>query len=528
MFSSINFTIVILWFLSAISDYSYFVYFGQLKEYRWDRFHDFLSTEQGKHFIFQFNIAHRALLIMIVLFLPLSVWLTKLAILLILVLSLIHDTYKVVKRKSFIRPVLTFKSSLLIVLPIFLEASLFFNLRDWNTLLLLLMARIFILGLITYGLNLITIMIKKFLINRARVKISRYQKLIVIGITGSYGKTSTKIFLDHILSKKFRVVTTPKHVNTEIGVAKFILKNDFSNYDIFIVEMGAYNLGEIKLICDIVKPKIGILTAISEQHLALFGNIKKTQQAKYELLRALPNDGLAVTNVDNKYCREFLSELTCQVATFGSEKEFNPTLLVIDIDDNLDGLNCSVNFRGEVEQVKTRLRGAHNVFNVLPCVLVADYLGMKKEEIRETITDLPQTVEIIKYGNCDFVNDSYNSNPEGFKAALDYLSKYNSERKRIVITRGMLELGSKSYELHEQIAGEISYAVDELVLITPDFFEPLKNGLVEKYNIKLITKFMPQELLEFVRSIKNSNSVILLENRIPEVVMREIKNNQVS
>lgn len=526
MFSEINIIIFILWVFSAISDYSYFVYFVQLKEYRWDRFRDFLGTEQGKHFTFQFNIVHRAILIMIILFLPLTLWFEKIAVLGLLIINFFHDISKIYKRKKFVRPIITFKALSLIAVPILLEVSFLIKSRNWDTLLALMMTRIFVLGLVTYGINLITNTIKSVLINRAKSKIGILKNLIVIGITGSYGKTATKIFLNHILSKKFKVVCTPKHINTEIGVAKFILQTNFSDKEIFIVEMGAYQIGEIKTICDMVHPKIGILTAISEQHLSLFGDIKKTQQAKYELLRALPKNGLAITNVDNPYCREFLSELKCRVATFGIEKEFNPSILITNINDSLNSSSCTVEFKGETVLVDTGLRGAHNIFNVLPCVLAADFLGMTKEEIKSATTDLPQTITIYKYGSCDIVDDSYNSNPDGFKAALAYINKFPSERRRVVITRGMLELGDESDEAHQKMAGEIAYATDGLVLITPDFEKSFRSGVNSiKYKLDIITKYQPLELLEYIKNLKNTNAVVLLENRLPSAVMQEIKDN---
>ncbi|HBU06484.1 MAG TPA: hypothetical protein DEB09_00195 [Candidatus Magasanikbacteria bacterium] len=526
MFSDINTIIFILWIFSAISDYSYFVYFFQLKEYRWDRFRDFLSTEQGKHFTFQFNIVHRAFLIMVALFLPLNIEIQKIVILAILAINFIHDIHKIFKRKKFIKPAITLKSLLLISIPILLEVSLLFKSHDWDALLILMMTRIFILGLIVYAFNLMTDLIKKILINRARKKISQYKNLKIIGITGSYGKTTVKIFLDHILKSKFNVISTPKHVNTEIGIAKFILKTNFSNTDIFIVEMGAYAEGEIKLICDMVKPKIGILTAINEQHIALFGNIKKTQKAKYELFRSLPKDGLAITNSDNSYCREFLNELNCQVMTFGTEEEHKPTILVKSIEKNTEGGKVVVICQNVEIQIDSNLRGSHNTMNVLPCTLVARYLGMTEEEIKGVIKNLPQTIHIFKYGNCDIIDDSYNSNPEGFKAALDYITNFENERKRIVITRGMLELGEKSNEIHEKIGGEISYSTDELVIITPDFVKPLTEGsLSQKYRLEIKEIFEPVKLLTYIKNIKNSGSVVLLENRIPELVMKEIRDN---
>ena len=138
---------------------------------------------------------------------------------------------------------------------------------------------------------------------------AQYPDLTVIGITGSYGKSSVKEFLGHFLETEFSVIKTPRNTNTEIGVAQFVLASNFADKDVFIVEMGAYRPGEIKLICDMVRPSIGVLTVIAEQHLSLFGSIKNIQSAKYELLRSLPTNGFAVTNADNAYCTELLDTL---------------------------------------------------------------------------------------------------------------------------------------------------------------------------------------------------------------------------
>lgn len=527
MLSIINISIFALWLLSALGDYFELSYYWQLKEWRWDRAKDFLSTEQGRRFIFQKRILLRIFLIILSFFLPFNIFINKLILIFVLLLDLINFLFRLFTKKLY-RPIFTKKAILIILVTISLEGLMFLRSRDWDTLLLLIMIRVLLIGFVIYFVNILTNLLKKYYIRMATIKIARYKNLTIIGITGSYGKTTVKIFLQHILSHKFDVVCTPKHINTEIGIAKFILSHNFSKNNIFIVEMGAYKEGEIRLICDMVHPKIGILTAISEQHLSLYGDIKITQKTKYELLRSLPNDGLAVTNSDNEYCREFLSELKCQVRTFGIEETFHPTILIKNINDTLSGGTCTVQFQGREEMtIQSILRGAHNTLNVMPCVLVADFLGMKSDEIISASQSLPQTIQIFKYGNCEIINDSYNSNPKGFKAVLDYMNKYDSSKKRIVVTRGMLELGSKSNELHEMIGGEISFVADELVLITPDFLEPIQRGLVEKYNIFLKTIFEPKELLSYIRNLKNSNSVILFENRMPALVMKEIIDNSV-
>ena len=125
-----------------------------------------------------------------------------------------------------------------------------------------------------------------------------------------------------MLKDNFQVVKTPANINTDIGIARILLNNVTDKHNVFVVEMGAYNVGDLTEHCNIVHPEIGILTAISPQHLSLFGSIENIQKAKYELLRFLPKNGLAVTNSDNKYCREFLDEIKAKVLTFGFEEEF--------------------------------------------------------------------------------------------------------------------------------------------------------------------------------------------------------------
>jgi UDP-N-acetylmuramoyl-tripeptide--D-alanyl-D-alanine ligase len=373
--------------------------------------------------------------------------------------------------------------------------------------------------------------IKKQYIRRASNKIQAYKGLIVIGITGSYGKSSVKEFLAHIIGSKFRVIKTPKNVNTEIGVAKFILETDFSDADVFIVEMGAYRTGEIKLICDMVRPSIGILTAITEQHLSLFGSMEHIQQAKYELLRALPKDGYAVTNADNHYCTEFLEELRVEKKeTFGTEKVNQPTCLITNVKMTPEGIECEGEYRGKRRKLFAPIIGAHHVYNIAPAVMVGVHLGLSAENIIDAAATIPKnihgSIRIYPYGEATIIDDSYNSNPEGFKAALDILSSFPTSRRRIVITRGMLELGERSDELHEQIGGEIAFVADELVVISEDSFLAIKKGVGDKYRTKILFKNTSKDLLEYISSLEHEPAVILLENRISQVVMEEISKHK--
>jgi UDP-N-acetylmuramoyl-tripeptide--D-alanyl-D-alanine ligase len=334
-----------------------------------------------------------------------------------------------------------------------------------------------------------------------------------------------KELLAQLLSNSYRVASTPKNVNSDIGISRFILSTDFSKIDVCIVEMGAYNRGDIKLVCDIVHPTIGILTAINQQHLSLFGSIENIQTTKYELLKSIPKTGVSITNADNRLCMQYAKELESTVLTFGSEPENNPICLIESaeqVDEKLE-IKYLLQLDKTIEKmsVTASVIGEHQSVNIAPCILVAKTIGMPTEKIISSVDALKQPAQSIKiftFGKATIIDDSYNSNPDGFKAALQLLGTFPSEKKRIVITRGMHELGSESSDLHERIGNEISFFADELIIITPDFAADLERGVLEKYQTTTKEIFDTEELVNFVKNLQNEDVVILIENRVPAPV----------
>ena len=525
MFSVINATIACLWLASAGIDYSEYCYLWQLKEYRVDRLRDFFSTKVGQSYWKRYSIAWRSALALIALLWPVnSVLVLKYALITVFAIDALRGL-RAINERRLQRPVFTAKAIVVIGASLLIEAGAFLFTRDWSLIFLLLILRFFIISLVVQALWLPTNLLKRWYIYRASVALKRYPKLVVIGVTGSYGKTSVKTFLGQILGSKFRVVTTPKHVNTEIGVARFILSQALRGAEIFVVEMGAYREGEIKKIARMVQPTIGILTAINAQHAALFGGIAKIQQAKYELLRALPKNGLAVVNSDNSYCRAYLSELSARAVTFGTESEQHPTFFIQSAESGESGITFAGVLRDRPVRFSAPLIGAHNAMNLAACILVGGHLGMTEAEIigALALVSMPErTLKIHHYGISTVIDDSYNSNPDGFLAALDVLSSFSSERRRVVITRGIIELGAESKTIHERLGGAIAYVADELILITRDFEESLRRGVGPSYKLEIVVKDSATLLLAYVRSLKEKNCVILLESRLPEVVYNEL------
>ncbi|MBT3419436.1 MAG: UDP-N-acetylmuramoyl-tripeptide--D-alanyl-D-alanine ligase [Candidatus Magasanikbacteria bacterium] len=515
----------ILWFLSAISDYAHYAYFWQLKWYRYDRFKDFLHTKQGRQFILNYRFLKRPFLILAVLAISLHSGILAVSAMGTIYLIDVLYTCTLIFRRKLRRPKISIKILIILALSLLIEPTIFFITSEWSVLPIILLLRLFIISVVVLGIDKATGILKKAYFYLAKKKLKKYPKLKVIGITGSYGKTSTKEFLANILGESFNVVKTPKNINSDIGITRFILSTNFEKKDIFIVEIGAYNIGDVDLICNIVNPTIGILTAINEQHISLFGSIENIQKAKYELLRTLPKQGLAITNSDNKYCREFLHQLDAAVQTFGYDKEYNPACILKKNTRLKTGFVLEAQIEKELYHAEVPIFGIYNALNIAPCILVAKHLGMDKKHITKRIETLqtPENgIQVFPYGKATVIDDSYNTNPNGFKAALHFLSSFSSKKEKIVITRGIMELGDKSEQMHNSIGEEISFVADEVVIITEDFDKDIRAGMHEKYQAKATSIHDHQELLAYIKTLKEKDVVVLLESVIPVGVYNEV------
>lgn len=517
--AGMNILLIGLWFLSALGDYLYFTYIWQLKEYRLDRFKDFLQSEAGKRFRFGYRVFVRPIILVIaytLLAADLGVY-TLLSSLFIL--DIVYNFYKFKEGKLY-RPKFTPKAIFILATIILLELVGVIILYKWSFILLLVIVRFFYHSLYIQILQLPTQLLKSWYIAKATVKLSKYPQLKKIGITGSFGKSSVKSYLAHYLSAKGVVVKTPKNINTEIGVAKFILETDFSQVDYFVCEMGAYRKGEINKICSMVQPQAGILTTIANQHLSLFGSIENIQQGKYELLRAIPKNGLVITNADNPYCVEYLDQLNCdKKLLFGLDEDTHPDVLITDINSQLDGTRFQVEgISVERQTLQTPVIGAHNVENLVPALMYCYHEGMDVETLKQRSLELPKnshgSIKIYPIEKATIIDDSYNSNPEGFQSVLDVMAKFPVDKKRIVITRGMIELAEKSEELHEMVAGDISFVANELIVTKKEAYTWFKKGIVEKYNIKAKLIEDPEKLLPIIKNYCKQDVIILLENRM--------------
>ena len=258
----------------------------------------------------------------------------------------------------------------------------------------------------------------------AKKKLNENKDLKVIGITGSYGKTSTKHILGTILSQKYNTLITPESYNTTMGVVRTINKKLNSTHQVFICEMGAKLKGDIKEICDLVKPTFGVLTAIGPQHLETFKTLENVKNTKMELINSLPKDGKSFVNFEDENIRNI--EFKNNNITFGLDKKCD--YYAENIETNEFGSTFDVCIKNErIIKVKTKLLGIYNIVNIVGAIAICSELGLSEDEIIAGIRFLKPVMhrlELKKNANGSIIiDDAYNSNVKGAKMALDVLAR---------------------------------------------------------------------------------------------------------
>jgi UDP-N-acetylmuramoyl-tripeptide--D-alanyl-D-alanine ligase len=365
--------------------------------------------------------------------------------------------------------------------------------------------------------------INNFYIRSAKKKI-RQLKPNVIAITGSFGKTSTKDILAHILSAKYKVLKTPGSFNTPMGLCKVIRNELTVEHEIFIVEMGARHKGDIKELCDLVMPKIGIITAIGPQHLEMFKTIENIIATKYELIESLPQNGIAVFNGDDENCVRLAEKTTDKkVLLYGWNKSHKYLhLTASDIATTSKGITFMVrNSTESAVPFQSMLLGRHNVSNILAATAVSLEFGMSLNEISErvkTIEPTPHRLQLIQgMGGVTVLDDAFNANPVGAKIALETLAEFEGGRK-ILVTPGFVELGNREEEENRQLGLQAAKVCDIVFLVgakrTRPIFEGLKEAGFSETNI-FVEKSL-SDVTERFKKILKTGDVVLFENDLPD------------
>jgi UDP-N-acetylmuramoyl-tripeptide--D-alanyl-D-alanine ligase len=358
---------------------------------------------------------------------------------------------------------------------------------------------------------------------QAQMKISGMKDLKVIGITGSYGKTSTKYFLHTILSEKYNTLMTPESYNTPMGITKVIREKLNKDYDVFICEMGARNIGDIKLLCKLVNPSIGILTSIGPQHLETFKTIENVAKTKYELIQALPYYGTAVFNGDNSYCLNLARKTGIETLIYSIENDDEDVYIrAEDIVSSREGLRFKVRTQDGVDfECRTKLLGKHNVSNMLAAISTALRLGLSPDEIKRGISNIkpvPHRLQILDTNNGVMViDDAFNSNPVGARDALETIKEF-TDGDRIIVTPGMVELGSIEYEENRKFGKIMAQCCDYAILVGVKRSKPIIKGLKQGNfpEDRIIITTSLNEASSKLGSIVKPGDTVLFENDLPD------------
>ena len=354
----------------------------------------------------------------------------------------------------------------------------------------------------------------------------------IIGITGSYGKTTTKDFLRDIFSLRYRTYATPKSYNTLMGISLAInrdLVDDFRT-EYFISEMGAYVPGEIDRICQLTPPDIAIVTEIGPQHLERFGSLDNVMRAKYEIIRNLEESGVGVFNWDNVYIREMIAKghpntrlSVSRELNIDEARCESVTWIATEIESRLDGLRFTVTnvASGEGAQMSTPVIGEHNITNLLLCIALAFHEGIPLRDIVMRIGTLkPADSRLVRHttrSGITIINDAYSANPKGVISALKVLGMHKGG-KRLLITPGMIELGELHDKENRKLGELASEHATDIILIGREQTRPVYEGIQSaEFDMSRVQVFeMLAESVAWYQHNLMANDTVLFLNDLPD------------
>ncbi|MFH0770473.1 MAG: UDP-N-acetylmuramoyl-tripeptide--D-alanyl-D-alanine ligase [Candidatus Peregrinibacteria bacterium] len=351
-------------------------------------------------------------------------------------------------------------------------------------------------------------LLKHRVMERAKqIRLAR-ENLTVIGITGSVGKSTTKELLAHILKEK-NVLSTPAHVNTEMGVSQWLARElpRHEATQVLIVEMGAYRTGEIALLCSIIRPTLGIITFIGHQHIGLFGSQEALVQAKSELVLSLPADGHAFINADCALCERAKNVAPCAVTTIGTGGPAD--LEAFDIEE----MPAGIRFRTEDTVFTVPLHGTHNITNVLLAIAVARFLGLALDEIAMRLRSFApprKTFTVREERNTTILDDTHNASPMSFEAAIQWARTQPFEEKTL-LTSGLIELGEEQERIHADLGAQARTIFQRVIFVHPRSALSFAEGLGR-----------PVEILDRKTRKAPAGSLVVCIGRMSEDTIRRL------
>ncbi len=354
---------------------------------------------------------------------------------------------------------------------------------------------------------------------QAREKLRRHPGLTIIGITGSYGKTSVKFIVAEILSQRYQVLATPGSYNTPMGICLVVNEKLRPEHQVLVLEMGMRHPGDIRELCEIATPDLAVLTNVGVAHLETMGSIEAIAAEKGSLLDCTRPDGPVILNIDDPYVATQASRARGRVWRVSVEGDAD--IAARDIAYGPDGATFVVHDEaGHEATVNTRLLGRHNVLNILLGIAVGRAMGVRLRQMLPAIARLqpvPHRLQLIREGDILRIDDAFNANPVGARNAVEMLGQFNTGR-RVIVTPGMIELGDRQEDENRTFGQHIARHADQVILVGAEQTAPIRRGLQDagypENQIRVVASLF--EAQKFLRSYLRAGDVVLYENDLPD------------
>ena len=357
----------------------------------------------------------------------------------------------------------------------------------------------------------------------ARQRIRKHPHLITIGITGSFGKTNVKFMLRDMLAKRYKVLATPASFNTAMGISRVVNDDLTDDHEIFIAEMGATHVGDIKELVDLVRPKYGILTSIGNRHLDTFGSLENIASTKYELIQGLPKEGgFAVFGSGDDYIDRLYAMCKKDKCRVSLDPRADADVHAEGIAYSEQGTRFTLVFSdGARIECATPLLGSYNVKNLLLAAALARRLDVSPEQIADAAAHLKPIEHRLQLTveDLNVIDDTLNEDPDGAFEALRVLAQMPG--RRIVVTPGMGDLGQQEADINYALGTVMADCADTVILVgAQNSQRGLRRGLLQSRfpRSALHTVDDMDDASDLLEELSDTGDTVLFESHVPDYV----------
>jgi UDP-N-acetylmuramoyl-tripeptide--D-alanyl-D-alanine ligase len=346
----------------------------------------------------------------------------------------------------------------------------------------------------------------------------------IVGITGSYGKSSTKAMLAHILQFHAPTLAATGSINTLMGITRHIREELVFGHRFMVVEMGAFSTGSIRRLCQLTPPSAGLITAVGDMHLERFGSLDAIVTAKGELAEALPPDGMLVANADSPGALKIARRAAGRkVLLYGETSPEDLDTRIANVVFSKDGTSFDLKTRDRTFSCCTPLLGRPIVLNIAGAFTLARAVGVDGDlavAALRTLKPVSNRLEVVVENGVTWIRDAYNSNQVGFRAALEVAAALPAGR-RFLVTPGVIELGADQFEVNRALARDASSVCDRTLVVAETNREAFVAGHRDAGREDRLTPVAGRrEAFGWLRDTAKEGDLVVLENDLPDLYER--------